>query len=378
MAIDERRHNPSIEQPWPTPIFFLWLPVTNGGGSLPKTFDLKAFWMLCTTAKTNISGHVVLKIFRLCHLPLITIKLNYAYKLLFNMVYTLDLNFLGYPQSIAAYLVETSEGPLLIETGPYSTFEVLKNEIKRCGFKLDEIKHVFLSHIHLDHAGAAWALAEQGANIYLHPFGETHLAHPEKLMESAKRIYQEDMDRLWGQMHPIPMDQLRSTVHLEEIIIGNLCLQALHTPGHAKHHIAWKMDDLIFSGDVAGVKIQKGPVVPPCPPPDINLEDWIHSIDLILACEPSQIYLTHFGVIKNVPAHMHALKSMIHDWSQWVKKNWMAGFTADELTPKFSEYTSQQLLRLGVDPLGIKQYEAANPSWMSVAGLIRYWEKKTG
>ena len=378
MAIDERRHNPSIEQPGPTPIFFLWLPVTNGGGSLPKTFDLKAFWMLCTTAKTNISGHVVLKIFRLCHLPLITIKLNYAYKLLFNMVYTLDLNFLGYPQSIAAYLVETSEGPLLIETGPYSTFEVLKNEIKRCGFELDEIKHVFLSHIHLDHAGAAWALAEQGATIYLHPFGETHLAHPEKLMESAKRIYQEDMDRLWGQMLPIPMDQLRSTVHLEEIIIGNLCLQALHTPGHAKHHIAWKMDDLIFSGDVAGVKIQKGPVVPPCPPPDINLEDWIHSIDLILACEPSQIYLTHFGVIKNVPAHMHALKSMIIDWSQWVKKNWMAGFTADELTPKFSEYTSQQLLRLGVDPLGIKQYEAANPSWMSVAGLIRYWEKKTG
>ena len=294
------------------------------------------------------------------------------------MVYTLDLNFLGYPQSIAAYLVETSVGPVLIETGPHSTFEVLKNEIKRYGFKVDEIKHVFLSHIHLDHAGAAWALAEKGATIYLHPFGETHLAHPEKLMESAKRIYQEDMDRLWGQMHPIPMDQLRSTVHLEEIIIGNLHFQALHTPGHAKHHIAWKIDDLLFTGDVAGVKIQKGPVVPPCPPPDINLEDWIRSIDLILACEPSQIYLTHFGVIKDVPAHMHALKSMIHDWSQWVKQNWMAGFTAKELTPKFSEYTSQQLLRLGVDPLGIKQYEAANPSWMSVAGLIRYWKKKTG
>ena len=112
------------------------------------------------------------------------------------MVYTLDLNFLGYPQSIAAYLVETSVGPVLIETGPHSTFEVLKSEIKRCGFEIDEIKHVFLSHIHLDHAGAAWALAAQGATIYLHPFGETHLAHPEKLMESAKRIYQEDMDRL--------------------------------------------------------------------------------------------------------------------------------------------------------------------------------------
>ena len=292
------------------------------------------------------------------------------------MVYTLDLKFLGYPQSIAAYLVETSVGPVLIETGPHSTFEALKSEINRYAFKIDEIKHVFLSHIHLAHAGAAWALASGGASIYLHPFGKTHLAHPEKLMESAKRIYQKDMNRLWGQMHPIAIDQLQSVGHLNEIVIGNHHFQALHTPGHAKHHIAWKIDDLIFTGDVAGVKIQKGPVVPPCPPPDINLEDWISSIDLILACEPSQIYLTHFGVIEDIPTHMKALKRMINDWSEWVKKNWEAGLTAEELTPKFSEYTSQQLLDMGVSPSGVRKYEAANPSWMSVAGLIRYWKKK--
>ena len=114
------------------------------------------------------------------------------------MVYTLDLKFLGYPQSIAAYLVETSDGPILIETGPHSTYEVLKSEVNRCGYNIDEINHVFLSHIHLDHAGAAWAVASQGAKVYLHPFGRAHLLNPEKLMESAKRIYQEDMDRLWG------------------------------------------------------------------------------------------------------------------------------------------------------------------------------------
>ncbi len=292
------------------------------------------------------------------------------------MVYTLDLKFLGYSQSIAAYLVETSKGPVLVETGPHSTYEVLKSEINRCGFGMDEIKHVFLSHIHLDHAGAAWALAALGASVYLHPVGEKHLADPKKLMESARRIYQEDMDRLWGEIHPIPVDKLRGVGHFEEIFVGDHCFQALHTPGHAKHHISWKMDDLIFTGDVAGVKIQKGPVVPPCPPPDINLDDWIHAIDLILACEPTQIYLTHFGVIEDVPVHMNTLKSMINDWSQWVKKNWEAGYSAEELTPKFSEYTSQQLLDMGVNPMGVKKYEAANPSWMSVAGLIRYWKKK--
>ena len=334
--------------------------------------------MLCPTAKTNISGHVVLKIFLFYHLPFATRKLNYEDKLLFDMVYTLDLKFLGYPHSIAAYLVDTSEGPVLIETGPYSTYEVLKSEINRYGYGIDEINHVFLSHIHLDHAGAAWALAEQGAKVYLHPFGGTHLVNPEKLMESAKRIYQEDMDRLWGEMHPISANELYSVSHLEEIFVGGKRFQALHTPGHAKHHIAWKIDDLIFTGDVAGVKIQKGPVVPPCPPPDINLEDWIHSIDLILACEPTQIYLTHFGVIEDIRDHMHSLKSMINDWSQWVKKNWEAGHNAEELTPKFSEYTSQQLLNMGVNPVDVKKYEAANPSWMSVAGLIRYWAKKTG
>jgi len=292
------------------------------------------------------------------------------------MVYTLDLKFLGYSQSIAAYLVVTSKGPVLVETGPHSTYEVLKSEINRCGFGMDEIKHVFLSHIHLDHAGAAWALAALGASVYLHPVGEKHLADPKKLMESARRIYQEDMDRLWGEIHPIPVDKLRGVGHFEEIFVGDHCFQALHTPGHAKHHISWKMDDLIFTGDVAGVKIQKGPVVPPCPPPDINLDDWIHAIDLILACEPTQIYLTHFGVIEDVPGHMNTLKSMINDWSQWVKKNWEAGYSAEELTPKFSEYTSQQLLDMGVNPMGVKKYEAANPSWMSVAGLIRYWKKK--
>ncbi|MGI9545489.1 MAG: MBL fold metallo-hydrolase, partial [Cyclobacteriaceae bacterium] len=124
------------------------------------------------------------------------------------MPHIIDLHFLGYPKVIAAFLVETEDGPVLIETGPYSTYPTLEKGVNRIGYSIKDIKHVLLTHIHLDHAGAAWKLAENGANIYVHPVGMAHLAYPSKLMDSAKRIYKEDMDRLWGDMQAIPQSQL--------------------------------------------------------------------------------------------------------------------------------------------------------------------------
>lgn len=167
-----------------------------------------------------------------------------------------------------------------------------------------------------------------------------------------------------------------SALLMEKIVIGDHTFIALHTPGHAKHHIAWQLDDIIFTGDVAGVKIGKGPVVPPCPPPDINLEDWMASLAILEERNASKFYLTHFDAITNTKEHLAELRLILEDWSQWVKKEWKAGKTADKITPEFSKYTANQLQALGVDEMGVKQYEAANPSWMSVAGLIRYWKKK--
>lgn len=292
------------------------------------------------------------------------------------MIHVLDLNFLGIDHAIASFLVETTDGPVLIETGPHSTFENLRTKVEEKGFRLNEIKHVLLTHIHLDHAGAAWALAEMGATIYLHPFGEKHMADPSKLMASAKLIYQDDMDRLWGMMKPVPANKLKVMDHKELLKIGDKTFISLHTPGHARHHIAWQMDNIIFSGDVAGVKIGDGPVVPPCPPPDINLEDWNESIELILNVNPDRIYLTHFDAIENADQHMAELKVILNDWAFWIKEHWETGQSAEEITPKFSAYTADQLRERGVCDHGIDQYEAANPSWMSVAGLIRYWKKK--
>lgn len=288
----------------------------------------------------------------------------------------IDLQFKSLDHAIAAYLLPTSEGPILIETGPHSTFPKLKEDVEAMGYQMEDIKHVFLTHIHLDHAGAAWALAETGAKIYLHPFGAKNMEDPSRLMESATRIYGDQMDTLWGQMKPIAADQLMQVDDKQSIQCGDIEIKSLHTPGHAKHHIAWQVGDVIFTGDVAGVKIDNGPVVPPCPPPDINLEDWKASIDILRNAEPSALYLTHYNKITAIEPHLSALENILDDWAAWIKKQMQAGLSNEEMVPLFMAYTADQLREAGLGEPTIELYEAANPSWMSVAGLVRYWTKK--
>ncbi len=294
-----------------------------------------------------------------------------------NHIRTFDLHFLGLNQAIASFLIETSDGPILIESGPHSTFNNLEKELEKLGYTVSDVQHVFLTHIHLDHAGAAWAFAEKGAKIYVHPFGARHMADPSKLMASAKMIYQDRMDELWGDMKPIPKELLIEVDHEQTIEVGGIKIKSLHTPGHASHHIAWQLDDALFTGDVAGVKIDNGPVQPPCPPPDINIEKWLGSIGLIKKQKPSRLYLTHFDYIENVEEHLNQLTEMLKDWSQFIKGKWEEELSNEEITPLFVEHTRKQLEAAGLGTTEIAQYEAANPSWMSVAGLVRYWHKKS-
>jgi glyoxylase-like metal-dependent hydrolase (beta-lactamase superfamily II) len=293
------------------------------------------------------------------------------------MITVIDLNFLGVEKAIASFLVKTSEGPILIETGPHSVLPQLEKVIQKEGFELKDIKKVFLTHIHLDHAGAAWYFADLGAEIYLHPFGVKHMNAPAKLMESARRIYKEDMDRLWGEMKEIPMAKLQATEHEAEIQSGDTTIKALHTPGHAVHHIAWQIGDVLFTGDVAGVRINHQMPVPPCPPPDINIEDWKNSIRLIRNLDVKKLYLTHFGLVEDIESHLNQLEVYLDDWANWMKPRFENGEDPKEITPIFQEYVKNQLLDNGVNPADLDKYEAANPTWMSVAGLMRYWKKKT-
>jgi glyoxylase-like metal-dependent hydrolase (beta-lactamase superfamily II) len=291
------------------------------------------------------------------------------------MIKIIDLHHQGHTQTIAAFLVETLAGPALVETGPHSAFPALKDGIHRAGYSLKDIQHVFLTHIHFDHGGAAWEFAGRGATVYLHPLGEWHFAHPEKLYASAKRIYQEQMDTLWGTLNPIPGNLLRAVEHEEVVQVGGTTFQALHTPGHAIHHIAWQVGDVVFTGDVGGIRIGGGTVMPPCPPPDINIGEWLESIELIERRKPAALYLTHFGRVNSVAEHFAGLKNVLKEWALWMKPHFDSGADPEAVTPAFQKYVAGQLRSHGIGGEDLARYESANPAWMSVAGLLRFWRK---
>ncbi|MCB1095958.1 MAG: MBL fold metallo-hydrolase [Verrucomicrobiae bacterium] len=294
------------------------------------------------------------------------------------MIHTLDLGFIGIPGSVAAFLVELPDGQLaLVETGPHSTFERLNTAVAATGHALTDIQHVLITHIHLDHAGAAWALAQHGAKIYVHPAGLKHLTSPERLMASAQRIYGNDMDRLWGQMHPIAEGQLVPALHEQIFRIGGRAFAAFHTPGHASHHVAWMLgEDALFTGDVAGVRIGSGPVQPPCPPPDIDLREWRRSIKLLRKLPAERLFLTHFGEVADKGKHLDELAAMLIDWSEWVALEMRDGQIIEDMVIGFQRYVEAQLRAAGAGTALLAQYDAANPAYMNVTGLVRYWNKE--
>lgn len=292
-------------------------------------------------------------------------------------IHVLDLEFLDATSAIAAFLIESTNGLILVETGPETTFKHLEKAVAAAGFDIKDIRHVLLTHIHFDHAGAAWKFAKNGAKIYVHPIGLPHLENPERLWNSAARIYGDDMERLWGKMEAIPANQLIAADDGDILKIGDLEFKVHYTPGHAVHHNAYQLGDILFTGDVAGVKIHGGPVVPPCPPPDIDLKSWKDSIGKIRKINPKKLYLTHYGPVTEISKHLSDLEFMLDDWADWMKPYFENETPAEEITPVFMEYTKNQLSEKGVDEKDLQRYEFANPSWMSVSGLLRYWKLKS-
>lgn len=285
------------------------------------------------------------------------------------MIKTIDLNFQGIKSTVACFLLKINKELALIECGPESCLKHLKNEIKKNGEDVRNIKHVFLTHIHLDHAGAAWWFAKNGANIYVHPFGERHLVNPEKLISSAEIIYGNNMKRLWGDIKAINENKVIPVKDKERIKINDMEIKALHTPGHAKHHISWVIGDSIFTGDVVGAKINNGPLVPACPPPDINIKEWRKSLEIIKKENPKYLYFTHFGKFSYNEREVVDLQNTLKEWLIWVKKNEDIGEPI--LIEKFESYINKSLKNKLIDDETIEQYYIANPPYMSILGLKR-------
>ena len=287
---------------------------------------------------------------------------------------TIDLNFFS-PETIASYLIETAEGPVLIETGPDTTFENLKRGLSRLGYAPADVRHVFVTHIHLDHSGGAWRFAEAGSTIYVHPRGAPHLVDPEKLVKSATMIYGDRMDELWGRVRGMDEDRVVALGDGESVSVGGLEIKAFDTPGHAGHHNAYLVRGVLFTGDVAGCRISTGPVVPPTPPPEINVEKWRASIDRIREISPDMLYPTHFGGFSDVDAQLDALSDRLDEWTRWVGERISGGRTEEDMKEEFRVNCREIFDGEGAGEELYAKYELSDPYWMNLGGLARYWRK---
>ncbi|GIW47215.1 MAG: MBL fold hydrolase [Deltaproteobacteria bacterium] len=287
---------------------------------------------------------------------------------------TIDLNFFT-PNAVACYLVEAGSGPILIETGPDTTFPNLKGAIEGLGYDLRDIKGVFVTHIHLDHAGAAWHFASMGIRIYVHPFGAPHIVDPTRLLASARRIYKDQMELLWGRVEAISSEYVYAIKDGERVRLGGIEIEAVETLGHASHHHAYLIENSMFVGDIGGIRIEGGPVLPPTPPPDVHIEGWLESLRKIRKRRPEVIFLSHFGRYEDVFKHLDELERRLVEYSEWVGRKVEEGKEDEEIIPEFVSMCHRVLEEAGVDSSTVKAYEYADPFWMNVLGLTRYWKK---
>jgi len=272
----------------------------------------------------------------------------------------LDLRHLGRERVIGSYLLETEDGLALQDCGPSTCIPELKSRLGERALELQDVRHLLLSHIHLDHAGAAGALVREhpGLQVHVSEIGAPHLVDPSRLEASARRLYGDDFDRLWGELAPVPEE------NIHRVGTETLGLATFPSPGHASHHVCYlATDGTLYAGDAAGVRIRPSEfVLPPTPPPEIDLEAWEQTLDEIEARAPKRLALIHFGAAADVERHLAELRKRLREWAERVRDG------ASE-----EEFEQAAALDLGDDR---DAYEQAMPFWQSYAGLKRYWDKR--
>lgn len=295
-------------------------------------------------------------------------------------LWLLDLAFQGSAGVIGAYLFTGPDGHTLLETGPGSTLDALDRAVAAAGADLADVTQLVVTHIHLDHAGAAGSLLRRlpSARLFVHPVGAPHMIDPSKLLASATRIYGDRMDVLWGAFEPCPRERVVTLADDETVRCGTRTLRALYTPGHASHHIAFHdpRDGAVYTGDVAGVRLNAAKYVrPPTPPPDIDLEAWHASVERIRALEPRALRLTHFGPFNDPPRHLDELLRRLNLWRAWAERRLREEATRDQLVRELETESDLEVTAESGDPTLAEGYELASPSGMTVDGLVRYLRK---
>ena len=270
----------------------------------------------------------------------------------------IDVLHLGRDRVICAFEVDG----LIVDPGPASCVDTLLDRLGPV-----EPRALLLTHVHLDHAGAAGVLCRRypDLTVYVHERGARHLVDPTKLVESAGRVWGDDMWELWGEVAPVPEERLR-VLEGGETVEG---FRVAYTPGHASHHVAYLHDDSgdAYVGDVAGVRLPPYEhTIAPTPPPDIDVEAWLDSLHTVASWNPQSLCLTHFGPVTDVADQLHRVRHALNESADSARLDGEEGFIA-KLESSLAEAT---------DPATVESFEQAAPPDQLYQGLARYWRKK--
>jgi glyoxylase-like metal-dependent hydrolase (beta-lactamase superfamily II) len=300
---------------------------------------------------------------------------------LMNSITALDNLWMGRPRSIAAGLLESDGHRAIVDPGPGSTLETLHQQLQARGIGAGDLDAILLTHIHLDHAGATGALVRENPRlaVYVHRKGAPHVIDPSKLLSSAARLWPDKLQLLFGEVLPVPAENLRILEGGENLLFGARKLEVVYTPGHASHHVSYfdQTEGVAFVGDTAGVRIEGNSfVMPATPPPDIDLSIWDTSFAAILERNPARLFLTHFGYSDSPSEHILLFRERLHRWAALAEEILRTAPSDSAAMDSFMSATyaeiSQHLPVTEAD-----HYAFSAGLNLSFLGLTRYLRKRT-
>ena len=293
---------------------------------------------------------------------------------------TIDLAYHGLDEADAVFLFRTDRGVVLVESGPAVTLETLKTKLRSHGVDPTDVHAILLTHIHLDHAGAAGWFADHGTEVHVHPFGTRHLIDPSRLNASARRIYGDELDAIFGELLRCPADKVHPVGDGDRLDFGDVAFTAIETPGHARHHHAWSTEidgeRICFTGDVAAMRLP-GTDFPlfPLAPPEFELEPWIESIARIAALGFDRLELTHFGRVEDPDAHLEIVRDRLVRETSFVQGLLEADdLDEDARMGAYRDWIGREAERL--DPDHLRTFANRNLLAMNLGGVRRYLQTR--
>ncbi len=292
----------------------------------------------------------------------------------------LDVHWTGRPHAVAAALLESGGQHAILDPGPASTVDTLRKELATHKLSVADLHAIFLTHIHLDHAGATGTLVRENPKlrVYVHSKGAPHLIDPSKLLASAGRLWGDDLPQLFGHTSPVPQQNLTILDGGESLPFGNSKLDVLYTPGHASHHVTYldQEEGVAFVGDTAGIRISNGPyIMPAAPPPDIDLALWDTSFHTILERQPARLFLTHFGFATDPAQHFATFRERLHHWAEITEHSLRTATNDDNALRLFITETSAEMSG-HLSPEAVKAHAITAGLPLSFLGLARYLRKR--